>query len=206
MRKFPHHEQKEFAVFQKLSSPSDIQNFINRIPINFETKKETCRSPLLVLQHHEAHCMEGALLAAAILWYHHKQPLLLDLKAAHNDYDHVVTLFRHNNQWGAVSKTNHAALRYRDPVYKTIRELAMSYFHEYFTDNGVKTLRSYSAPYSVLRYGTDWLTTEKDLWHIAAELDDSPHTAIIGTATAHSLRKADMLERKAGKLVEWKKK
>jgi hypothetical protein len=93
--------------------------------------------------------MEGALLAAAILEFHGQKPLLMDLRSASEDLDHVVALFRQFGCWGAISKTNHAVLRYREPIYKTVRELAMSYFHEYFLDNGKKTLRAYSIPVDV---------------------------------------------------------
>lgn len=202
---FPKLHHKEFAVFKKLKSPAKIQDFLDTIPINFEVKKETCRSPLFVLRHNKAHCMEGAMLAAAVLWYRGERPLLLDLKTD-NDDDHVVALFRQKSGWGALSKTNHAVLRYRDPVYKTVRELAMSYFNEYFTDAGEKTLRSYSRPFGLLRYGDKWLTARKNLWHIPSELDLSPHTVIIKNNAARFLRKADPLEIKAGKLVEWKSK
>ena len=158
MRKFPSPYRKEFEIFKKLDTPVKIQDFLDAIRINFEVKRETCRSPLMVLRHKEAHCMEGAMLAAACFWYNGQRPLLLDLKTMvrprspqEKDDDHVVALFKENGRWGAVSKTNHAGLRYRDPVYKTVRELALSYFHEYFLDNGVKTMRSYSAPFSLLQ-------------------------------------------------------
>lgn len=205
MRRFPKLKLKEFEVFKKLNTPSKIQGFINQIPINFERGGETCRSPLMVLRHNRAHCMEGAMLAAAALWYHGEEPLLMDLKTTAKDMDHVVTLFRRGGRWGAISKTNHAVLRYRDPVYKTPRELAMSYFNEYFLDNGAKTLRSHSAPFSLLRYGEVWLTLEKDLWNINDTLDGSRHFLIVKKNTHRSLRLADPIEIKAGKLVEWRK-
>ena len=201
MRNFPDLQHKEFAIFKKLRSPAKIQDFLDAIPINFETEGETCRSPLITLKHKEAHCMEGALLAAAALWRHGERPLLLDLKSA--DDDHVVTLFKYKTRWGAISKTNHAVLRWRDPVYKTVRELAMSYFNEYFLDNGRKTLRSFSTPFSLLRYGKSWLAAEENLWHIAADLDDSPHFNILANGAARRLRRADSLEIEAGKLTQW---
>ena len=203
MRNFPDLQHKEFAIFKKLNSPEKIQDFLETMPINFETGGETCRSPLMTLKHKEAHCMEGAVLAAAALWRHGERPLLLDLKSTENDDDHVVTLFKYRNRLGAISKTNHAVLRWRDPVYKTVRELAMSYFNEYFLDNGRKTLRSFSSPFSLLRYDKNWLAAKENLWHIAADLDNSPHFNILGNGAVWCLRRADPLEVEAGKLTQW---
>lgn len=204
MKQFPHFLHKEFNLFKKLDSPSKIQNFLDKFAINFETDgRDTCRSPLKTLAHKKAHCIEGAMLAAAIFWYHRQKPLLLDLKTTNDDLDHVVALFKQGNRWGAVSKTNHAVLRYRDPIYKSVREIAMSYFNEYFLDSGKKTLRSYSAPFSLLSYPADWLTSRKNLWKIPADLDQSPHFNIMEKSAIKSLRPADPIEIKAGKLVQW---
>src|ERR1043166_4610055 len=120
----------EFRVLQRLRTPEKIQDFLNALPANFEPHGDTCLSVREVLKRRRAHCIEGAFLAACALWINGEPPLLLDLKAT-RDYDHVVALFRRGGCWGAISKTNHLPLRYRDPVYRTLRELAMSYFHEY---------------------------------------------------------------------------
>ena len=121
----------------------------------------------------------------------------------------MVALFRRGKFWGAISKTNHAVLRYREPIYASPRELAMSYFHEYFLDNGAKTLRSYSTPFDLSTYKvgpcTSWLTAEEDLWEIADRLDKSPHYQILDKKIIFSLRRADPIEIKAGKLTEWRK-
>lgn len=159
-------------------------------------------SPRRVMATQSAHCFEGALFAAAILWYHGNKPLLLDLKSDRTDLDHVVALFQKNGYWGAISKTNHAVLRYREPVYKTIRELALSYFHEYVTDSGAKTLRSYSVPFDLRSFGKKWITEQKDLWDIGGALDDSRHTPIASPAMIRTFRKADQIEIAAGKLLE----
>jgi len=205
MPSFPDKYRKDFAIFKKLDSPVKIQDFLEKIPINFEQDGETYHSPLTVLKNNTAHCMEGAMLAAACFWYNGGRPLLLDLKTTKNDDDHVVTLFRHNGYWGAVSKTNHAVLRYRDPVYKTVRELALSYFNEYFLDSGIKTMRSYSVPFSLLRYGNDWLVSIESLWDIPNELDDSRHFKIFPDGFSRHLRVADPIEIEAGKITDWKK-
>jgi hypothetical protein len=196
----------ERAVFDRLSTPAKIQDYLNALPINFEPNGDTCRSPHEVLQTQRAHCLEGALFAAAVLWYHGQAPLLLDLKAAAHDYDHVVTLFKQHGRWGAISKTNHAVLRYREPVYATVRELALSYFHEYFDHSGKKTLRSFSKPFSLKRFGTSWITDSDDLWEIGAALDDAPHVSIASASQFKTLRRADPLEIEAGKLTEYKEK
>ncbi len=198
--------EKEIKIFKRLDTPAKIQDFINKLPPNYEKKGETCSSPRTTLARGTAHCLEGAYLASAILWFHKKEPLLLDLKSAKKDFDHVVTLFRQNGRWGAISKTNHAVLRYREPVYKTVRELAMSYFHEYFTNHdGKKTLQSYSKPFNLKKYGKSWITTKEDLWDIGAALDDSKHIDIYPSKLAKKFRKADPIEIVAGKLLDYKK-
>ncbi|MBI3589254.1 MAG: hypothetical protein HY093_02470 [Candidatus Liptonbacteria bacterium] len=196
---------KEKKLFQKLDTPKKIQNFLETIPINFEKRGETCYSPRKVLKENKAHCFEGAVLAAAALMFHGERPLLLHLKTISGDYDHVVTPFKISNFWGALSKTNHAVLRYREPVYKNIRELALSYFHEYFLDNGQKTLRSYSALLDLNQFNSkNWVTSKKDLWYIDRALDHVPHHKILTAKMAENLRKADPIEIKVGKITEWR--
>ncbi len=144
-------------------------------------------------------------MAAVALWLHGEKPLLMDLKAPGDD-DHVVALYRKNGYWGAISKTNHAALRFRDPVYKTLRELAVSYFHEYFENaTGKKMLRAYSTPFNVRRLGTKWITSEEDLYYIAQMIDDAPHRALFPKENERWLRTADAMEVTAGTIIEWKK-
>lgn len=206
MKRFPAYLQETFSAFKRLDSPAKVQDFLGRMKFNFERSGETCRSPLMVLKHREAHCLEGAMFAAAALWYHGREPLLLDLRTAKGDFDHVVALFMENSRWGAVSKTNHAVLRYRDPVYRDPRELAMSYFNEYFLDSGKKTMRSFSKPFSLLRFNSMWLTAKHDLWHIGAALDDAQHIDILPARTGNMLRKADAVEIRAGKITEQRKK
>jgi len=194
---------REFKTFRRLNTPQKIQDFLNSIPINFEEKGETLMSPRRVLREKKAHCMEGALLAAAALWMNGEKPLLLDIKTTKDDMEHVVALFKKFGRWGAISKTNHVVLRYREPVYKSVRELALSYFHEYFLDSGKKTMRSFSGPFDLRRFGKEWLTSEKNLWYISKALDKSPHEKILTPVMAKKLRKADLIEAKAGKLKEW---
>jgi hypothetical protein len=206
MKLFPVVHCPEFAVFKKLTTPQKIQDFIGaKLRMNFEQGGDTYRSPRAVLQAGEAHCAEGAMLAAAVLWYHGKPPLLLDLKVVKHkgDVDHVVALFKEGGCWGAISKTNHAVLRYRDPVYKTVRELALSYFNEYFLKSGEKTLRSYSIPFDISRYGSEWLTASEDLDHIMEALDESRHFDIVDKNMPCRLRRADPIEITASHIAEW---
>src|SRR3989344_2934480 len=160
MRRFPELDIKEFKIFAKLDSPHKVQDFLDKLPINFD---DVFRSPLM-------------------------------------------TLFRRGKYWGAVSKTNHSVLRYRDPVYRDIRELAMSFFNEYFLEDGRKTLRAYSRPFDLLRYGDDWLTTGKDMSYMEKDLDRSPHIRLIPNGSARVLRPAHPLEIKASNFTEWRSK
>jgi hypothetical protein len=200
--------KEELAVLKKLSTPQKIQDYLDALPQNHEKGGDTYLSPRRVLREQKAHCIEGALLAAVALWLQGERPLLLDLKTLdiEIDSDHVVALYKKNGYWGAISKTNHAVLRYRDPVYKTVRELALSYFHEYFlVTNGQKTLRSYSRPVSLKRFGTKWITSEDDLWHIAEALDTVTHFPLIPTGNERHIRSASLVERTAGSIPEWDK-
>ncbi len=197
--------QNEYRVLKRLSSPAKIQDFLDTLPINHEKKGDTYFSPRRVLREKKAHCIEGALLAATALWIRGEKPLLLDLKSDPSDFDHVVALYRKNGYWGAVSKTNHAVLRFRDPIYRTLRELALSYFHEYFSnDTGKKTLTSYSRPVDVSRFGTGWITSEEDLWEIADALDSAQHYPLVPKENRRYIRLAHPIERKAGEIIEWR--
>ena len=109
-------------------------------------------SPRLVLRNNKCHCIEGAIFAALALRFHGYKPLVVDLTASKDDFDHVIAVFKKDGKWGAISKTNHAVLRYREPVYKSIREIVMSYFHEYANDDGKRTLRSFSLPVNLSRF------------------------------------------------------
>ena len=150
-----------------------------------------------------AHCFEGALLAAATLWIQGQKPLLLDLVAKEPDDDHVVALYKRGGRYGAISKTNHAVIRFRDPVYRTPRELALSYFHEWSLPSGEKTLECYSKPLDMRHFGTDWITAEKDLWEVADALSKRKHYFLVPKGNWRYVRKADSMELKAGKLIEW---
>lgn len=196
--------KQEKKLLKKLNTPAKVQDFLNALKFNFEENGETLKSPLFVLRDGKAHCIEGALLGAYILSLHGFTPYLMHLKAQKGDYDHVVTPFKVNGLWGALSKTNHAVLRYREPIYKNIRELAMSYFHEYFLNDGRKTLRQYSKLLNLNIFEKDWATLEGDLWGIDEELDTIKHYNLVPKNHLKHLRKADNVEIRAGKIVEYK--
>lgn len=196
---------KERQVLARLNSPAKIQDFLDTLAMNF-SDEDPCLSVRQVLQQRTAHCMEGALFAAAALWFHGQKPLLLDLTTTNKDEDHVVALFQQRGRWGAISKTNHSVLRYREPVYKTVRELVMSYFHEYFLDTGQKTLRTYSKPFDLSRFADlNWLTSQDHLMELIDAMINSPHYPIINKQQIKNLRNADKIEIQVGKALEWRR-
>lgn len=188
-------------MLRKLRTPAKIQGFLNGLAFNFEEDGDTLRSPLMTLRAGRAHCLEGALLGAYLLSRTGHEPLLVHLKAAKPDQDHVVAVFTRGGRWGALSKTNHAVLRYREPVYETLRELVMSYFHEYFLDDGRKTLRSYSEPLHLGAFDPEWVTAASDLWGIDEALDFQAHHSVLPEGF-RATRRADPIERQAGKITE----
>lgn len=198
--------EKEQKILKSLDTEKKIQDFLNAIPINFEEKGDTSMSPRMVLRENKAHCVEGAMLAALALRLQGKKPLVVDMTATKKDFDHVICVFKKNGKWGALGKTNHAVLRYREPIYKDIRELVMSFFHEYFDDNGKKNLRSYSLPVDLSRFDhLNWTTSEEDVWFVPEYLGKVKHYNILNRKQIANLRKAEDIEIEAGKLTEWKR-
>jgi len=205
--RLPDFAPDERKILRGLDAPWKIQEFLNATPTNHEPDGDTCLSPRRVLREKRAHCMEGAMLAAVALRMHGDPPLVVDLTGTSDDCDHVIAVFRRHGHWGAISKTNHSVLRYREPVYRTIRELVMSYFHEYSSQTtGKKTLRSYSAPVDLSRFdGIAWMTREDDVWEIPEYLSEVRHVPILTRPQIAMLRKADPMELRAGDLLEWPK-
>jgi hypothetical protein len=194
----------ERRLFARLDTPQKIQDFLDTLPVNFEPDGITLRSPRAMLKAGCAHCAEAALFAAAVLAFHDQPAWLLDLQARPTDHDHVVTLFRQNGLWGAISKTNHAILRWRDPIYKSARELAMSYAHEYCLPSGRKSMLAFSRPFSLDRYApADWVVSEDDLHWLIDELDHSPHDAVAPPRVLRARRRSAEIELDAQKHVEW---
>ena len=195
----------EYATLRRLGTPEKIQAFLYGLKQNFERNGETCHSVRVVLRDRRAHCIEGAITAACALWIHGEPPLLLDLQAVH-DFDHVVALFRRHGCWGAISKTNGIGLRWRDPVYPTLRELAMSYLHEYYNKRDHKTLRTYSRAYDLRRMQpATWVTSDDGAWELVDALEAIRHYKLMGPAQTRSLVRRDPFERVVGNLLQYRK-
>jgi len=188
---------EELRLLDSLDRPIRIQRFLDGI--EYDTKEDT-RSPRWVMKEKAAHCFEGAMFAAACLSRLGYPPLILDLEAV-NDDDHVIAVFRENGRWGAVAKSNFTTLRFREPAYRSLRELAMSYFDLYFNTAREKTLRSYSRPLNLERYAKDcWMTTDRDLEYIGRDLSRTRHYPLITKKMAGNLEKVEPCLLEAGLL------
>lgn len=195
-------------IIKKLSTPHKVQDFLDTLPFNFEEKGETYYSPKIVLKEKKAHCFEGALFAHLCLTYHNFENYIVDLKtkSIKEDSDHIICTFRINKFWGAISKTNHSVLRWRDPIYRDTEELAKTYFHEYFLDNGKKTLFSFSKPLNIFKiFGEKWVIAEKDLDQIAEKIDESLHQKFVPEKNLRLIRKVGKTEIKGASIEEWHK-
>ncbi len=187
----------ERSFLKTLADPDMIQDFLDSTEYN---PRPECRSPRWIIRQRSAHCFEGALFAAAALQFIGYKPLVVDLKA-YNDDDHVIAVFKENNHWGAVAKSNFTTLRYREPVYRTLRELVMSYFDFYFNIAGEKSLRSYSRPLDLTIYNSrHWPTTDEDLEYIGEKLEMMLHYPLIDNKMIENLKKASDIMLKAGML------
>jgi hypothetical protein len=194
----------EHRAFARLDTPQKIQTFVERLPANFSLEGDTAMSPRRVLQTRLAHCAEAAVFAAAALAYHGKPAWLVDMRALPSDQDHIITLFRERGLWGAISKTNHAILRWRDPIYRSTRELVMSYAHEYCLPGGKKSLLEYSRPFSLTRFAPSrWVIPPDDLDWLLVALDEAPHLPVAPKATLRRLRRSTAVERRAHNELEW---
>jgi len=197
---------REFSILKRLSTPREIQNYVNAIPINHEIGGQTILSVREVLRQRRAHCIEGAFFAACALWVHGEPPLVMHLDCDLSDFPHVIALFRRGGHWGAISKTNGAPLRYRDPIYRSLRELVMTYFHEYYNKRGYKTLRSYSGAFDMRRVEPEqWVTSKKSCWAAHDSLAKVRHYPVISTRQVRLLSRRDPFERRAAKLVQYPK-
>ncbi|HEX7053384.1 MAG TPA: hypothetical protein VF211_05545 [Burkholderiales bacterium] len=194
-----------YAVLERLDTPYKIQAFLYDLKQNWEVDGQTCRPVAEVLRTGRAHCIEGAMLAAAALWIHGEPPLLLDMRAE-QDFDHVIALFRRNGCWGAISKTNGIGLRWRDPVYRTLRELAMSYFHEYYNRRDHKTLREYSLPFDLRRIDPAiWASGTRHAWQVCEALDAVRHFRLLERRQLAAVVRRDPFERRVGLLAQYPK-
>jgi hypothetical protein len=190
----------ELAILKTLKTPEKIQAFLDyEVAYNKEPHGPTCRSPRYVLRDRVAHCAEGAFFAAAALRVHGHPPLILDLEAVRDD-DHLLAVFKEHNHWGAIAKSNYAGLRFREPVYRTIRELVMSYYEHYYNPKGEKTLRAYSTrPVNLRRFDRlGWMTLEEDLWALCEHLCTVPHARVMSLPMERKRRMMDRRLYEAG--------
>lgn len=191
----------EFKILRNLTTAAKIQRFLDEeIQYNMEPEGDTCYSPRTVLRKGVAHCMEGAMLAVVALRRLGHPPLLVDLEAV-RDSDHVLAVYRAHGHWGAVAKSDYSGLRSREPVYRTIRELVMSYFEHYFNPAGEKTLRAYSRPVSLRRFDRHgWMTSEQDVWMVPNYLCEIKHTPVLSKTMPRKLAPMDKRLFAAGRL------
>jgi len=191
----------ELETFRRrLNTPARVQQFLDEIPYNTELDGETFRSPRLVLRDRTANCIEGAVLAAAALRVQGEAPLVMDLTAV-RDEDHVIAVFRRGGLWGAIATSKFTGLRYREPVYRSLRELAMSYFEHYFNLEGERTLRGHGRPVNLARFDRlHWMTSEAPLWPIAHHLERIPHVGLVPAGIGRRLTPLDCRLRAAGLL------
>jgi len=184
----PEFTPAELRRLRALKTPDGIQRFLDAIPYHLAG---TAWSPRKVLQEKTAHCLEGAIFAAAALRVLGFPPLLLDLEAD-QDTDHVLAVYKIRGHWGAIAKSNFSGCRNREPVYRNVRELALSYFHTYFNLRGERTLRRYSQPVNLARFDRrGWMTTETGVWFIAEFLVDIPHRPLLRRGLEKHLTRVD---------------
>ncbi len=196
--------ERELATLRRLDTPAKIQAFLNRVPINHEHDGETVLSVREVLRQRRAHCIEGAFVAACALWLQGEPPLVMHMDCDPSDYPHVIALYRRDGCWGAISKTNGSRLRFRDPVYRSLRELALSYFHEYANRRGEKTLRSYSGAFDLRRlHPALWVTNPESCWEAHDRLEALRHHPLLTGAQVRRLARCDPFERRVGKLEQY---
>jgi hypothetical protein len=186
---------EDMRTLRSLNTPSRIQKFVDALTYQYE---DTAGSPQRVLRERKGHCLEGALVAAAALRVNGYPPLLLDLEAVHDD-DHVLAIYQECGLWGSIAKSNFAGLRFRAPVYRTLRELAMSYFEHYYNLRGERTLRANSVPVTLARLDSKhWMTAEKDVWCVTDLLVDARHYALMPDKVARELPRVDRRSFEAG--------
>lgn len=187
--------QEEIRLLKSLGDPDKIQSFLDTLDYN---PAYECRSPRMVMKRRKAHCFEGALFAASALEFIGYKPLIVDMLAV-NDDDHVISVFKENGHWGAVAKSNFTTLRFREPVYRSIRELIMSYFDFFFNVDGFKSLRSYSLPLNLTVFNErKWRTTDEDLEYIGDKLESLKHFSVLTSNMENKLCKASDTVLKAG--------
>lgn len=187
---------RERALFRRLRTPHDIQDYLTGL--RYRNESIYC-APRQVIEDRRAHCYDSALFAAAALRMQGRPPLIVDLRSSDNDDDHVIAVFKEFGCYGAVGKSNYVGLAWREPVYRNIRELALSYFDFYFNLRGELTLREYSQPLDLTRFDRlRWMYESTGLEAIAEKLDRSPHRKILSRAQERALHPVDKRTLAAG--------
>ena len=190
--------KREARTISRLTSPAKIQSFLDSLPYSDETRY---RSPLSVLRDGKGHCFDGALFAAAMLRRIGYPPLIIDMIPNDNDDDHLLALFKIHGHWGAVAKSNYSGLRFREPVYRSLRELVMSYFEDFFNAIGEKTLRGFTRPLNLKEFDRlHWMTSDEHLDAIADRLDEIKRYKVVSTSMIRRLSFADHRSVAAGLL------
>lgn len=186
---------ENLRTLRALKTPAQIQKFLDALPYQYG---DTAWSPQRALRERKGHCLEGALLAAAALRVNGHPPLLMDLEAVRDD-DHVVAIYREGSLWGSIAKSNFAGLRFRAPIYRTLRELALSYFELYYNLRGERTLRSYAGPVNLARLDSrHWMTSEEDVWCVPELLIAARHYPLFPDKVARALPRLDRRSFEAG--------
>jgi len=188
----------EQKFMDDLNSPIKIQTFLNTIPYS---QDEFYRCPLRVLRERKAHCFDGALFAAMAMRRIGYPALILELIPNGRDDDHILALFRQFDHWGAVAQSNFTGLRYREPVYRNLHELVMSYFEDFFNSAGEKTLVSYRGPINLKVFDRlDWMSSDAGLEKLSTKLDHYRVHPVISTEMAANLGPVDERSLRAGLL------
>jgi hypothetical protein len=186
----------ERQVLAALASPYHIQSFLDTLTYSADP---FYRCPLRALREHAANCFDGAVLGAALLARLGHPPLIMELLPNERDDDHLLAVYREGGCWGAVAQSNFVGLRLREPLYRSLRELAMSYFEQYFNALGEKTLRAYRRPLCLRAFGGEhWLVRDEALEHIASRLDDLRSVPLLTAGQAARLAPVDAESLRAG--------
>lgn len=167
--------KREWEIVQSHRTPERVQQFLRSIPYNRELDGETCYSFRRVLRENRAHCLEGALAAAVILEQHGYPPVVVSIESQ-DRLDHVLLLFKRNGRLGSVARSRDIGLHGRKPVFRTVRDLVMSYFETYVDSTGRITGYGAASLYELGSY--DWRFSTRNVRKVERYLQDIPHTAL----------------------------
>jgi hypothetical protein len=188
--------ESELRLISTLTTPAKIQAFLDELPYSTE---HIYRCPLRVLRERMAHCFDGALFSAAILRCLGYPPLIMDMLPNDRDDDHMLAIYRNNGHWGAIAKSNFIGLRFREPIYRTLRELVMSYFEQFYNLEREKTLRSYTLPLNLRTFDKwNWVTSDDSLERIAQKLDSIRRVPVLTQSMMSVLTLVDERSYQAG--------